>query len=292
MQIENLKIFKISFLAAVTVVLFLLTWWLMGFLIHEHMRLIFWLYAVPLMALSSAALTFFTLTASNRKWFWWINGIILAGYIAIFPKNIYVILGGIGFFLLGLLFEQRVKAEENSRADFSIRRVMSSSVTMIIYGFLLLLAFNIYYNTSSDFKKNPDEFYDRLGRSTAAGVERIDLNQTLDQFLTNQGIKDERDKQEIQREVLRQLGFGVEGNEPLSAVISRAFTSRIKSAAQPYEKIFSLIFTVVIIALLRTFAFLFRWLTILVTWLFFRLMLAAKFFKIEKVPVEVNKLVI
>ena len=286
------KFVKIGFLAATTVVLFLLTWWFINLLIYEQMRLVFWLGAVVLMALSISALTFFTLTASNRRWFWLINGVILAGYIGIFPKDIYVIAGGLVFFLLGLLFEQRVKAEENSRADFSIRRVMSTSITTIIYGFLLLLAFNIYYNTSADFKKNPDAFYDRLGNSTAAGVEKIDLNQTLDQFLTKQGVKDEREKQEIQREVLRQLGFSSQNNEPLSVIVSRAFTAKIKQAARPYEKLFPLIFTLVMIALLRTFAFLFRWLTVFLTWIWFRFLLRVKFFKIEKVPVEVNKLVI
>jgi len=45
-------------------------------------------------------------------------------------------------------------------------------------------------------------------------------------------------------------------------------------------------------ALLWTFAFLVRWLAMLVGWLIFRLLLLVGFFKIEKVQVEVEKLIV
>lgn len=264
------KLAKISILAIASIAVFSACWWLMNLAFHANKNLDFWIWPVLLMSLAVCTLSFFSLVNSNKLVSNFLNISIFVTYVFFMPKDFFVFIGGILFFLLSMWFEKRIRAEERARADFSIRRVLASSMPVIIYGLLLMLGSNIYANTSIDFRSNPQAFYEQLGKSTAAGVKKVDLNQTLDQFLTNQGVDDE--------------------NETLSAIIASSFTARIKKAAQPYERFFPLIFTLILLALLRSFAFLFRWVTIFITWVLFRILLSVKFFKIEKVAVEVSKL--
>ena len=65
---------------------------------------------------------------------------------------------------------------------------------------------------------------------------------------------------------------------------------RVRQAASGFQPLFPLIFTLIILGLLRTFAFVFRWITLGLTWLIFKLLLRLKFFRLTKVPIEVEKL--
>lgn len=296
-KLWNAKLIKIINLAVITAGLFIFDWWLINLALHADKRLDFWVWPSLITALAIAVLSFFALVNNNKLVYYLLNLVVLAAYIAFMPKDRFVLAGGICFLILFLWFEKRIRAEEKSRVDFSMRRVLSGSITTIIYGLLLMLGFNIYYNTSNEFKANPDAFYDELGRSAAKsvpivsrGFDRVDFNQTLDQFLVDEERESQMNKEEIRAQFLRQFGVQASGSESLSEIVARAFTTRIKEAAKPYEKFFPLIFTLIILGLLRTFAFVFRWLTLFIIWLLFRILLWTKFFKIEMVPVEVKKL--
>src|SRR3989344_5654213 len=203
---SNIKLIKTTILAVVSALLFLFDWYLLNIALNGDKNLDFWIWPILLTALAIAALSFFALVNNNRYIYGLLNGLIFVGYLFFMPKDLYVVIGGILFLVLSLWFESRIRAEETSRADFSMRRVLAGSIAAIIYGLLLMLGFNIYSNTSQDFKANPDAFYGQLGKSTAAGVEKVDLNQTLSQFLTDQGVSGE-ENEELQKQILRQFGL-------------------------------------------------------------------------------------
>ena len=213
-------------------------------------------------------LTFFFLTNKNRLVSLVFDIIIFAAYVIIMPKEVYVILGGIIFLVFLILFEQRLASEEKSRLDFSIRRVMMGSISLTIYSLLLLIGLNVYYNTQTDFGANPDAYYEKLEVAARKAADRTVPYYTsvFDQQLTD------------------------EQKQQMSDVVAKEAIDKIKESSGPYQQYFPFILAVIVMGLLSTFAFLLRWATVIVSWLIFRLLVAVKFFKLEKEMVEVEKL--
>jgi len=304
---KNLKVLALAFMS----LLFLcVDWILINSALQGENNLTFWIWPAIVIALSIVFITFFALTNYNKIYALALTILAFGSYVYIFPKDYLVLLGGLGFCLLMVLFEQRIRSEEKSRQNFSIRKSTAGSVSVIIYAFLFLLALNIYYNTSVDFKSNPEGFYDALGRSAArsaryiSGEERsgIDFNQSVNQFLENQARENvpryDSLPEEAQESVLedakmqffRQFNLEISSEQSLADVTAQFAVDKVRAAAQNYQSFFPLIFTIVIVALLSTFSFVFRWIIILLTWLAFKLLLFVKFFRISKVNVEVDKL--
>lgn len=201
-------------------------------------------------------LCFFFLINRNRIVSLILDLLIFGAYIFIMPKDIYVALGGVIFLIFLLLFEYRLAREEKGRADFSIRRVMSGSITLTVYGLLLLVGLNVYYSTLVDFKANPEAYYDRLEVVVAKNAQRF--VQPSDQIVPE--------------------------------VVAAQTVDRIKESVKGYERYFPAIFTLIVTGTLLTFAFLVRWAAMIVGWLVFRLLVMTGFFKLHRVPVEVEKL--
>ncbi|MBI2356101.1 MAG: hypothetical protein HYV13_02765 [Candidatus Doudnabacteria bacterium] len=291
---------KIYSLGAVCLLSLLFDWWLINLALYSGRPLTFWLWPILLSLVWAAVLSLFSL-ANYQKWLF--QALIAGGliaYLAVFPSDKFVWLGGMLFFILVYLFEHRIKSLGKNQSHFSIRHLVGSSIIILSYAFLLLLGFNIYHNTSEDFKRNPEQFYNRLGESTAKSFrasgrlgEQFNFNQSLDEFLVKQAAEEDRgnfDLTATREELLRRFGINASGSETLAEIFARAATDQVKDIASKYERVFPLIFTVVVMALLRTFAFLFNWLAIFVSWLLFKILLAVKFFRISKVTVEVDKL--
>lgn len=292
---KNIKIYA---LAIVSLVLLIIDWWLIALALYNGRGLVFWFWPVLLSLLWVAAISLLSLINYERWLFHLLVLSSLIAYLGIFPWDPYVVLGGILFVILVYLFDHRIKALVKNQSHFSIRQLVGSSIIILTYGFLLLLGFNIYYNTSADFKADPEQFYNRLGESAAKSAssrvgQRFSLNQSLDEFLIKQAGADSQtdfDLKATREELLRRFGVTASGEESLAEIFARAATEQIKETASKYETWFPLIFTMIIIALLRMFAFLFNLSAIFVSWLMFKILRLVKFFRISKVQVEVDKL--
>jgi len=305
------RVYKVLILAALALCAWVLVWMLTNRILVFDLGWENWLLPslVSVMAITFSAL--FAMVVYRQSWFLVLNGLIFLAYLVLFPKNEYVYLGGVMFFLLNFMFFNRIKSEEKSRADFSFRRTLDPGLTIIIWAVLILLGFNIYYQTAKSFERNPQEFYDRLSqsvsrnvsRSTAIATGEYDLNQTIDEYLIRQAEKQSAEFSKIpeqqQREFLAEARkqfyqqYGLQessGNVTLVSIVSQYMTQSIQDSARKYEKYFPLIFTLIILALLRTFAFIYRWAILFISWFIFRILLGSRFFKLHKVPVMVEKL--
>ncbi len=301
---------KVLALALMSLLTLLIDFSLIQSALFTDKTLLFWIWPTLVTGLAIAFLMLFGLVSTNASYQRGMEALILIGYVAIFPKNWIVMLGGVVFVALVFLFERRIRTEERSRQNFSIQRVFAGSVAPIIYAVLLLLGINIYYNTSAEFKANPDGFYQAFGHSAAKsaayltrqGGGGVDLNQTLRQYLETETRKQVPDYDKIpadyrqeyleqtKQQFFRQFNIQTSEDQPLSEVAATYAVERIRNSAEKYTGLFPLIFTVIIVGLLSTFSFLLRWLSLLLTWLIFRILFLLKFFRLSKVAIEVEKL--
>ncbi|MEJ0021563.1 MAG: hypothetical protein WDN47_03180 [Candidatus Doudnabacteria bacterium] len=291
---------KIIILALISIAFWVLDWVLLNQAIYHGKPPIFWVWFVLTTLFGISFLTFFLLTNRNHMIRVIVPILIVAGYVVLMPKDVIVILGGAIFLLLMFFYEWRIRSEEKNSVDFSMRRVISNSVSVMIYAILLLIGCNVYYNTQADFKANPDAYYERLGQAAAKTVPYftkdlptgVDFNQTLDQFLSSQAqttnpsiIKQYRDNFFNQFQIK-----AVSGNQTLADVFAQIATDKIKQATANYQNYFPFVFAIIVTGLLLTFAFLLNWATQIVCWLLYKILLALKFFKLTKVEIEVEKL--
>ena len=265
-----MKIAKILTLGFLAVGAWIANWILLKQTIYQGESLIFMGWPSLATILGITFLTFFLLTNKNRIVSLILDLLILAGYIIVMPKSLYVILGGVIFFGFLILFEQRLASEEKSRLDFSIRRVMMGSISLTIYALLLLIGLNVYYNTQTDFTNNPDAYYVKLELAARRVADRTVpyYTKAFDQQLN------EAQKQQM------------------SDLVAKEAVDKIKESAGSYQQYLPFILAIIVIGLLSSFAFLLRWATVIVSWGIFRILVAVKFFKLEKEMVEVQKLTI
>ncbi|MBX4191499.1 MAG: hypothetical protein KW804_01720 [Candidatus Doudnabacteria bacterium] len=300
---------KVLLLGVLSLVLFVIDWILISKAIYSDQSLMFWVWPGISIIASIAVLTLFMAVNSKKLYAISFTTLVLISYIVIFPKDPIVLLAGAIFFLLMVMFEQRIRSEEKSRHGFSIRRISDAGINVIIYAFLLLLGLNIYYNTSAEFKANPDSFYTVLGKSAAkstkllgGGGQSVDLNQTLDQYLKTETRKQVPNfdtlPEEFQRKYIeqsreqffRQFNINIPSDQPLSEVVAQFAVERVKTSAERYSYLFPLIFTLIVTTLLSTFSFILRWLALFITWLFYKFLVRIRFVRLSKVMVEVDKL--
>lgn len=298
-------------LGSITFVLQTGAWWFLSRALTHQASTQTWVWLGVLSALAISFMTFFFLTNKIR---WFSEGVILASfiiYIILLPKDPFVIIGGLLFTGLSFWYEIRLQHEGKGRVDFSVTRVVGASVSLMIYALLLLLGFNIYYNVATDLESNPDRLYERLGHQAAKSVpyftewlpEGTNLSTPFADYLNQRAASspyfDEANRTE--REILinearnafaQQFQISPQDNQSLADIMAEVAVSRVRQATSPYERYLPLIFTVIIVGLLFTFAFLIRWTVILISWLVFQLLYMTGFFKFEKVLVEVKKLVI
>jgi hypothetical protein len=305
-------ILKVLLLGGISLVLLIIDWVLISKALYTDKQLVFWVWPAISIILTIALTTIFAIVNNSRMYMLAYGILGFVAYLLIFPKDVFVIAGGGLFFLLLYWFNVRVKDEEDARQDFSIRRVSNACINAIILAFMLLLSLNIYYNTSAEFKSNPEGFYDTLGRSVAKSTrylgqgsgDKVDLNQTLDQYLETETRKQvpnyetipqdfrEQYLENTKEQFYRVFNLDVPSDQPISEIIAQFAVERVRTAAEKKNIWFPLIFTLIILALLRTFSFVLRWLAILFTWLIYKFLLRIKFLRLEKVNVEAQKLIV
>ncbi|MGE5392622.1 MAG: hypothetical protein ACM3NH_02665 [Candidatus Saccharibacteria bacterium] len=298
-------------LGAVSYLALVADWWLVSLALYGHRSLAFWLWATGAIIVSICVNSFFSLVRPNRVLLLAVHLAGLVTYLMIMPKDFYVMLGGAVFFIFSVIFSGWIAKEGENLLNFSVNRTVGTTQSLLIYGFLLLLGLNIYYNTSQDFKRNPDQFYSRFSDSVARGIPffsqnispETNLNESLDQYLLTQ-TKDvqggsidrlpDRQKNSLlmqaRQEFTKQFGINASGSETMSEVVSQIIAERTRGIFDRLGKYFPIIFTLIIVALLRTFMFVFSWLSLFFAWLMYRLLLVLRFFRLEKVAIEVQKL--
>jgi hypothetical protein len=303
---------KTIVLGLVSLALWVADWWAVKETVYATHSLIFWIWPSAITVLAISISVFFLLVNKNRLYsiLWAVAGAV--GYFLIMPKDIYVALGGIIFLGLAYLFEMRIWSEEKNTLNFSLRRIISNSVSVMVYCLLLILGFNIYHAAGQDFAANPDAYYEKLGQAASRTVpyfskalpDGVDFNQTFDDFVTTQAAKDHPEIEQIPASQRNQLldqyrsqffdQFQVKasGNESLSDIFAQIAVDKIKTSSKGYEQYFPFVFAISVVSLLWLFAFVLRWAILLVSWLLFQVLLTLKFFTITKVPVEVDKLTV
>src|SRR4051812_13101121 len=93
----NIKILSLGFLTLVSLVI---TWLLIHTALYGSKTLLFWILPTLSITLSIAMLTLFGLVNSSRLYTAGMAVISLLTYIAIFPKDVYVTIGGAIFLVL------------------------------------------------------------------------------------------------------------------------------------------------------------------------------------------------
>ena len=271
--------------------------------------LMHWFWVMLAAAVGIAFLAMVSAVDLNKWLFWGVNFAILLAYILIPPPDPFVYAGGGLFFLFVWLFERSVREDEHSRVDFSASRILRHGIDLMVYGLLLVAGFNIYAHLAADFRDHPQEIYNRIGYYAAAGLDYVpsgignfDPNQSFDEFAAEQASREDPDfaqalpsvQQQLTDQLKQQLTdrfhLQIQGNPLLGEVVAGAVADKVEAASQAYSQFFPAIFTVIIVILLRSAAFLFVWLASIVSWILFRLLLALRFFRISKVQVEVDKL--
>jgi hypothetical protein len=300
---------KQLFVAFISTGLLVLTWWLLKEAMFNGHPASFWVWPSVSLIFWVATVSFFALINPDRITFFIFNVINVISFWLIMPRNIYVFAGGAVFFLLSMLFQLRVQSEEKSQLNFSIRRTVGNSQVIITYAILILLGFMIYSNIHEDFKRDPNLFYQKMGETAVRGIpflsqdrSKYNLSQTMDQFFRKQAedqypefnevsaIQQRIWLEQIELSFRQQFGVSADENTSLRVTLTQVVTQRLREAMGKFERFFPLIFTVLVVALMRTFAFVFNWLVLFVTWFLFKLLLALRFFRIAKETVEVEKL--
>ncbi len=300
---------KVTVLALLATIFFGLTWGLLDYGLIHHGTLLYWFWPAFTAAIGVSFLAFVAMVDVSKKLFLGLNFAILILYVWLLPKSWPVVLGGVIFFLFAYLFEKHIRDDEHSRADFSLNRILRSSINFIVYGLLIVLGFNIYSLIKTNFENNPERVYTQIGHYAAAGliyvpssVGDFNPNQRFDDFITKQAEtqdpqiakapKSFQDQaiEEFKKQLVEKFHLQIDGNPLLGEVVAGAVAEKVREGSSAYKQFFPGIFAVLIVVALRYTAFLFVWLTSLVSWLLYRMLLGFRFFRIEKVQVEVDKL--
>jgi hypothetical protein len=305
---SNVLSWKVWVLAIASLLFQTLTWYGIRQAVSNP-SLTHWITLIVVAAIAISLTAFFILISKTR---WLVDSLIVlsaASYFFISPRNVYVWIGGLIFALFAIWYEERLRHEIKSRIDFSVTRVIGSSISILIYAIMLMLGFNIYYNVSADFKANPDKYYDRLGQQAARTVPyfskafpvNVDLNQSLNDYVSQETQKDPgySSANRIQREILlnetkkeleARFQIQASNNDTLAQIIGEAAVTKIRQMSEPYQDYLPIVFSIVVVGILYSFAFLIRWIILIISWILFRILLWIGFFKLAKVQVEVEKL--
>jgi hypothetical protein len=289
-----------------------LTWIALHRALIVHPSVGTWIWTAVIAAIAITVTTFFLLVQRSRILANVLFLLSAAIYVLVSPLNIYVWIGGAIFCVFAIWYENRVWREARSRVDFALTPVISSSVSILLYGILLLLGFNIYYNVATDFRANPDKYYDRVAQQAVKSVPYfskvliggVSLNDSFETLVTKQAQSDPEyaHANEFEKELIitqarqafqDQFNITVNSNDQtIAEIMAEVAVNKIKEIVEPYQNYFPIVFAILITGLLATFAFLIRWLIIIISWLMFRVLVAAGFFRLEKIQVEVEKLTI
>lgn len=272
---DPMKTTKIVSLAVVSIVLLAIDWVLINSVLVDKQPIEFWVWPIVVTILWISSLGFFILVNNNKVLHWTVHALGLVSYLLIMPKDTLVILAGVIFVLLSLWFQQRVKGEEKARQNFSANRVLSAGLGVIIYAWLIVLGFNIYFATDAEFKTNPEVYYDRIISSAIKSVE-FTTDILIDELLPAQ---------------LNEQGVGGQAlNDSITETTAGIVTEQVTQLLDRYDRFLPIIFTLIVMGLFRTFAFVFRWVALLINWILFRILLLTGFFQMKKSQVEIEKL--
>lgn len=289
--------------------LLILDWWLVKISLFGDMPASFWIWPIIVTTLWVVFVSFFALINPDRWTFFTFNSLGLIAYLVLMPRDIYIFIGGALFFMMSLWFQRRIQDEEKNQLNFSIRRTLGTSQLLVTYALLILLGFMLYSNINDDFKRDPEAFYRRLAQTAVKGIPYIsqdrskyNLNQSVEEYFRKQAQEEYPEFNQVSAEEQRQFmnqirdnfsqQFGVQADENTSLLtaMTEIITQRMREALGKYERFFPLVFTLIIVALFKTFAFVFNWLVLIISWLLYKLLLLVKFFRLEKKTVEVEQL--
>jgi hypothetical protein len=306
---SNIRSFKITFLAIMAIIGFGITWHLLAWGVVHGEGLIFWFWPTITAAIATSFLAFLSVVNFNKTILLATSAAIFIWYMLVMPRDWFVLGGGALFFLLILMFENRIRHDETSRADFSMSRVMRGSIGIMVYALLVILGFNIYFKIHNEFSQNPQQVYSQVGHYAARGLEYVpsglgdfDPDQRFDEFVVKQAERQEpafeQAPQSVQEQAIEEVKKGlmdrfhiqVSGNPLLGEIVAGWAAEKVQNVAQRYQRFFPAIFALIAVALLRTLSFIFIWATELIAWGLYKLLVAVRFFKIERVQVEVDKL--
>ncbi len=305
----SVRRFKVAFLSLMAILGFGVTWHLLSRGVIHGEGLMFWFWPSLTAAIATSFLAFLAVINFNKTILLATSAAIFIWYMLVMPRDWFVLGGGAVFFLLTLMFENRIRHDETSRADFSMSRIVRGSIGIMVYALLVILGFNIYFKIQNEFSQNPQQVYNQVGHYAARGLEYVpsglgdfDPDQRFDEFVVKQAERQEpaleqapksvREQtiEEVKQALMDRFHIQVSGNPLLGEIVAGWASEKVQNVAQRYQRFFPAIFALISVALLRTLSFLFIWGTELIAWGLYKLLVALKFFKIERVQVEVDKL--
>lgn len=300
---------KILSLGAISTSFFIVACVWIDKLVSGQHQLSMWFWPTVFLALFSTSAIFYFML--KKSWYFDVLFLILNSLIAIlvFPKTWFMAIGSIIFLLVFYGFKHRLQLEANNRLDFHIRPVAEAALHILIYGFLVLIAVNVYLLTEKKIAQDPNLVYQGLAQSAinnfftvskSIGL-KLDGNQSLDELLMQSLQKKSQDvdpsvfKEQLNKVISLEkdlnngpVNTGKSGST--SSSITGYFTEFLISSLKPFERFLPLLFALATIGILRLFGFIFEWLTIFLTWGVFHILVYLKFFKFNEETVIVKKL--
>jgi hypothetical protein len=313
-QSAAIKQIKVVIFGVAAMALQITAFWLLQSALFDGKFIGFWAYYLLCQIFAISFMLLFFLVNRLEPLNYLVSAALAVGYWVMFPKDIYVAAGGMGFLILSIFYFRKVRHEEKDHLHFSLRRIANSGIQIITYALLIIIGFGLYYDSASDFKKNPQKYYDNIVEAVGKSVPLVsgglggkyNLNQTLDDYLLSTSKTYTEDSlgetvrlndeerinyiSEYRTQFLKQFGIDAQGNETLAQVILKIVDEKADDLFGKYGKYFPAIYAVVIVMLLRAVSFVFNLLAIFFSWVVYKLFLAFGFLRIGKRTVEVDQL--
>lgn len=243
----------------------------------ESHTVIYWFWVMILLVLTLIAVSWSSLFPYSKVTFMAVLLATTVSVLFLFPWNGLQIVSALGIALGIYLMKRAVTWAEKESLHFSYFRSVKNGQMLFLSAVSLLIALNVYLQTSESLQKDPDDFYRRMSGSVVRSVEPVlqskiqgfSPSQTLDEFLLSSTFFEDnlednsclrnRTKQFCPDLTLAQKresflkAFGVEagGNEQVVEILARVVSVRIQDFFQPVQKFVPAIYALVLFLSLR-----------------------------------------
>jgi len=181
-------------------------------------------------------------------------------YFLIFPFNSYVFLSLLLFLGLLILSVKRITDEAKLRLEIKIDKILQKGVPLILGGLIIVIAISYAFTPTA---------------------QKVEVKIPPKLFQVIQKPIEEMLFFEFPKQELKDLPI-----EEISGTVKEIIDAKIEESTRPYQKYIPLALAISLLLLLRLVAIPLGWLIILLSLIVFRLLVAFKVVKIEKVEKE------
>lgn len=219
-----------------------------------------WIKPMIVFLILGAILALGSLLIKSKKFLSLIFLSTVFSYFLVFPFNNYVFLSLL--ILLGLLFlgRARIRDELKVRLKIRIGRILQKGVPLMLGGLIIVIAVSYAFTPAA---------------------QKVEVKIPPKLFQVIQKPIEEMLFFEFPKENLKEISI-----KEVSETVKEIIDAKIEEFSRPYQKYIPLALAVSLLLLLRFVAIPLGWLIILLSWIVFKLLIAFKVVRIEKVEKE------